>query len=102
MIGTASIAVVTKRFIVKKASNEGHDDDVDNDDEPRPDDPWARPYYQAEYILSLRLNDQNLVFIYANKGRNSVFWLYYRGKNEDTIRQSRFVFNLVYFFCSVK
>lgn len=42
MIGTASIAVVTKRFMIKRASNEGHDDDDDNDDnddEPRPDDP---------------------------------------------------------------
>ncbi|XP_015764518.1 PREDICTED: uncharacterized protein LOC107343465 [Acropora digitifera] len=39
MIGTASIAVVTKRFMIKRASNEGHDEDDDNDDEPRPDDP---------------------------------------------------------------
>ncbi|KAK2563740.1 hypothetical protein P5673_012727 [Acropora cervicornis] len=39
MIGTASIAVVTKRFMIKRASNEGHDDDDDIDDEPRPDDP---------------------------------------------------------------
>lgn len=36
MIGTASIAVVTKRFVMKKASASGDDDD---DDEPRPDDP---------------------------------------------------------------
>ena len=36
MIGTASIAVITKRLMKKKKYD---DEDEDDDDEPKPDDP---------------------------------------------------------------
>lgn len=38
MVGTASIALVTKKLMRKKKDGDGDDDD--DDDEPRPDDPW--------------------------------------------------------------